>query len=359
LIVGLLIFPFDACWHRCGVLWRAGKDQFILETHGKSILVDNLKCARFGMSSKVLVCDPIHQDGLTMLKKAGFGVEENHTLTPDQLVKRIPEFDAVIVRGRTKITAPILNAGTKLKAVARSGVGLDNIDLEAARKKRILIVSTPAAPTTSVAELVIGLMLSVLRKIVESDRAMKESKWIKAELMGSELKSKTIGVLGAAGRIGLEVARIAIQGFRAKAIGYDVIEYAEKAKHVGLRVVPAISDVLNEADILTIHVPYMPSTHHLINQETIGEMKDGAILINTSRGDIIDGQAVLVGLKSGKLAGAAFDVFHKEPPADEWEEELTRLPNVVCTPHIGAQTLECQRLESTMVAEELIRILGV
>jgi D-3-phosphoglycerate dehydrogenase len=234
---------------------------------------------------------------------------------------------------------------------------LDNIDLEAARKKSITIVSTPAAPTTSVAELVIGLMLSVLRKISQSDRAMKEGKWIKAELMGSELKSKTIGVLGAAGRIGLEVAHIAIQGFGAKVTGYDVIEYAEKAKQVGLRVVPALPDLLKEADIVTIHVPYMPSTHHLINEKTISEMKDGAILINASRGDIVDGQALLLALKSAKLAGAALDVFHKEPPVDEWEKELTKLPNVVCTSHIGAQTVECQRLESTMVAEDLIRIL--
>jgi len=309
------------------------------------------------MGSKVLVCDPIHKDGLAIIRKAGFDVEENHTMTPDQLVKRIAEFDAVIVRGRTKITAPILDAGKKLKVVARSGVGLDNIDLEAARKKSITVVSTPAAPTTSVAELVIGLMLSVLRKIAQSDRAMKEGKWIKAELMGSELKSKTIGVVGAAGRIGLEVARIAVQGFGAKVTGYDVIDYAEKAKQLGIRVVPAISDLLKQADIVTIHVPYMPSTHHLINEKAIGEMKNGAILVNASRGDIIDGQALLQALKSGKLAGAALDVFHKEPPVEEWEQELTRLPSVVCTSHIGAQTAECQRLESTMVAEDIIRIL--
>jgi D-3-phosphoglycerate dehydrogenase len=294
---------------------------------------------------------------LAILRRAGFNVEENHALNAEQLAKRITEFDAVIVRGRTKITAPILDAGTRLKVVARSGVGLDNIDLETARKKSIQIVSTPAAPTTSVAELVIGLILSVLRKISQSDKAMKEGKWIKAELMGSELKSKTVGVVGAAGRIGLEVARIAVQGFGAKAMGYDVIEYAEKAEQVGIRVVPAISDLLKEADIVTIHVPYMPSTHHLMNDKAMGEMKDGAILVNASRGDIIDGQALLQALKSGKLSGAALDVFHKEPPADDWEKELTRLPSVVCTSHIGAQTAECQRLESTMVAEDIIRIL--
>jgi D-3-phosphoglycerate dehydrogenase len=310
------------------------------------------------MRPKVLVCDPINQDGLRILRGAGFDVEEDLSLTPDDLVRRIAEFDAVIVRGRTKITEPVLSAGRNLKAVARSGVGLDNIDLEAARKRSIQIISTPAAPTTSVAELVIGLMLSVLRKIAQSDRAMKEGKWIKTQVMGSEMKSKTIGVVGAAGRIGLEVARIAAQGFGAKITGYDVVEYSEKAKQIGIRVVSTISDLLKEADIVTIHVPYMPSTHHLINQKTLNEMKEGAILVNASRGDIVDGQALLSALKSGRLGGAALDVFHKEPPGDEWEKELTILPNVVCTPHVGAQTVECQRLESTMVAQELVRILA-
>ena len=309
------------------------------------------------MSLRILVCDPIHQDGLAALKQAGFDVEEDYTLTPDQLVHRIPEFSAVIVRGRTKINAPILNAAARLKVVARSGVGLDNIDLETARNKSIQIVSTQAAPTTSVAELTIGLILSVLRKIPKSDSAVKEGRWIKGELMGSELKSKTIGVLGAAGRIGLEVARIAMQGFGAEVVGYDVIDYADRAKRMGLRVISAIPDLLREADIVTIHVPYMPSTHHLVNEKAMSEMKDGAILINASRGDLVDGPALLLAIKSGKIGGAGLDVFHKEPPVDEWEKELTKLPNVVCTSHIGAQTVECQRLESTMVAEELIRIL--
>jgi D-3-phosphoglycerate dehydrogenase len=309
------------------------------------------------LTSKVLVCDPIHHDGLAMLKKAGLDVEDNYSLNPEQLEKRIAEFDAVVVRGRTKITSTVLNAGVKLKAVARSGVGLDNIDLESAKKRSIQIISTPAAPTTSVAELTIGLMLSVLRKIAHADGAMKEGKWIKGELMGSELKSKTVGVVGAAGRIGLEVARIAVRGFGSKVIGYDVIDVAQKARETGFRAVPELANLLREADIVTIHVPYLPSTHHLINEKTIRDMKNGAILINPSRGDIIDGQALLSALKSAKLAGAGLDVFHKEPPVDDWEKELTRLPTVVCTPHIGAQTVECQRLESTMVAEELIRIL--
>jgi D-3-phosphoglycerate dehydrogenase len=310
------------------------------------------------MVSRILVCDPIHQDGLAILQKAGFAVEENHSLSADELLERIGQFEAVIVRGRTKITAQVIDAGTRLKAIARSGVGLDNVDLEAARAKSIQVVSTPAAPTTSVAELTIGLMLTVLREIARSDRAMKEGRWIKSDLMGAELKSRTVGVIGAAGRIGLEVARIAVQGFGAKVTGYDVIDYAEKAKQLGIRVAPIVSDLLKAADIATIHVPYLPSTHHMIDQRAISEMKDEAILVNASRGDIVDGQALLEALKSGKLAGAALDVYHKEPPVDEWEKELVRLPQVVCTSHIGAQTVECQKLESTMVAEELVRILG-
>jgi D-3-phosphoglycerate dehydrogenase len=291
-----------------------------------------------------------------MLQNAGFDMEVNHTLTPDQLEKRISQFDAVIVRGRTKITSAILDAGLKLKAVARSGVGLDNIDLETARKKSIQVISTPAAPTTGVAELTVGLMLAVLRKISFADRAMKEGRWVKAELMGSELKSTTVGVVGAAGRIGLEVARIAVQGFGAKAVGYDVIDFSEKARQAGFRPVSKLSQLLQESDIVTIHVPYLPSTHHLIDQTALNKMKPGAILVNTSRGDIVDGQSLLGALKGRKLAGAGLDVFHKEPPLDDWEKELICLPTVVCTSHIGAQTAECQRLESTLVAEELIRV---
>ena len=307
------------------------------------------------MPVKILVCDPIEQDGLAMLKKAGFAVEENPNLTPDQLEKRIAEFDAVIVRGRTKITGAVLNAGVKLKAIARAGVGLDNIDLETARKRAIQVISTPAAPTTSVAEMAIGLMLAVLRKISFADRAMKEGRWAKAELVGSELKSRTVGVVGAAGRIGLEVARILVEGFGTKAIGYDVIDVTEKARQVGFRAVGQLTELLSDSDIVSIHVPYLPSTHHLLDQKAINSMKKGSILINTSRADIVEGQSLLAALKSGNLLGAGLDVFHKEPPVDDWEKELVSLPNVVCTPHIGGQTVESQRLESTIVAEELIR----
>jgi D-3-phosphoglycerate dehydrogenase / 2-oxoglutarate reductase len=323
----------------------------------KPILVFNLHPSRPLMSMKILVCDPIHEDGIAMLKNASYDVRVEPNLSADQLAKLVPEFDAIVVRGRTKVTGDLIRGAARLRAIARSGVGLDNIDLAAAREKSIRIISTPAAPTTSVAELTIGLMLAVFRKIAFADRAMKGGRWSKSELMGHELKDKTVGVIGAAGRIGLEVARICLQGFGAKVVGYDVLDLTEKARSLGFIAVREPEELLVKSDIITIHVPYLPPTHHLIDAKAIAAMKDGAIIINPSRGDIVDGEALLKALKKGKLSGAGLDVFHKEPPTDEWEIELTKMPNVVCTSHIGAQTVECQRLESQMVAEELIRTL--
>jgi len=305
------------------------------------------------MTTRILVCDPIRQEGITLLKNAGFEVAEKPTISAFELEQEIGGYDAVIVRGRTKITAAVIQNGKRLRIIARSGVGLDNIDLASAKDKGIKVIATPAAPTTSVAELTIGLILSVIRKISYADRTIKEGRWVKNELMGTELKSKTVGVVGAAGRIGLEVARIAAHGFGATVVGYDVIDFTEKARQLGLTPIKELSQLLSCSDIVSIHVPYLPSTHHLINTDAIDRMKKGSILINPSRGDIVDGQALLQALKAGKLAGAGLDVFHKEPPLDEWEKELTRLPNVVCTAHIGAQTTECQRLESTQLAEQL------
>ena len=306
--------------------------------------------------AKILICDPIHPDGPSLMRRAGLDVQEDSSITAEQLQSRIGDFDAVVVRGRTKITASIMNSSSKLRVVARSGVGLDNIDLVTAKAKSIKVISTPAAPTTGVAELTIGLMLALVRKISYADRTIKEGKWVKAELIGSELKSKTIGIIGAAGRIGLEVARIAIHGFGSRALGYDVIEFAEKARQTGFDVVSDLDELLAQSDIVSIHVPYLPSTHHLINEKSFSRMRKGSMLINASRGDIVDGNALLNALNSGQLGGAGLDVFHKEPPVDEWERNLIKLPNVVCTAHIGAQTTECQRLESTQIAEQLIQI---
>lgn len=308
----------------------------------------------------MLVCDPIHQDGVKLLRDAGCEVAERPKITKEELVSDAKNFDVIVVRGRTKVTAEVIAAAPPLKAIARSGVGLDNIDLEAAKKQGIAVISTPGAPATSVAELAVGLMMSLLRQIPLADQAMKQSQWTKAQLIGRELRGKTLGIVGVAGRIGTEVARISLQGFGMKVIGYDVIDVTEKARQIGFEACTKLEELLERADIVTIHVPYLPSTHHLIDESRISRMKQGSILINTSRGDIVDGRALLKAIKEGRMAGVGLDVFHDEPPKEDWEKELVALQNgrSVCTPHIGAQTYECQRLESLTVAEEIIKLLG-
>lgn len=309
---------------------------------------------------RVLICDPIHQDGVRLLRDAGYEVVEKPKMTKDELLADANKFEVIVVRGRTKVTADVIAAATALKAIARSGVGLDNIDVQAAKGRGIAVVSTPGAPVTSVAELAIGLMISLLRQVPMADQAMKQGQWTKAQLMGHELRGKTLGVVGAGGRIGADVARIARHGFGMNVIGYDVVDLTEKAKQIGFEISPKLEDLLEKADVVTVHVPYLPSTHHLIDAAKIRRMKPGSILINTSRGDVVDGKALLEAIKEGRLAGAGLDVFHDEPPKEEWEKELVAMHDgrSVCTPHIGAQTHECQRLESVTVAQEIIKLLG-
>jgi D-3-phosphoglycerate dehydrogenase len=294
-----------------------------------------------------------------LLREAGYDVSEKPNITKEELLADAMSYDVLVVRGRTRITAEVIAAAPSLKAVARSGVGLDNIDLEAAKKRGVTVLSTPSAPVTSVAELAIGLMLSLLRQIPIADQAMKQAQWTKGQLMGRELHEKTLGVVGAGGRIGAEVARIALQGFGMKVIGYDVVDLTSKAKALGLEIATDLDSLVERADIVTIHVPYLPSTHHLIDSSRIRRMKSGVVLINTSRGDIVDGRALLEALKEGRIGGVGLDVFHDEPPKEDWEKELASFKDgrSVCTPHVGAQTQECQRLESLTVAEEIIRLL--
>lgn len=310
------------------------------------------------LAAKILVCDPIEPDGIKMLRDAGYQVDEQPKITPIELNAKISEYEGVVVRGRTKITREVVQGGRKLKVIARSGVGLDNIDIQAAKDKGIQIVSTPAAPSTSVAELAVSLMLAVLRQISYSDKAMKDGKWIKSQLIGRELKDKTVGVVGAGGRIGLSVASAVKNGFGAKVVGYDVIDIKEKAAKIGFEVTEKLEDLLEKSDIITVHVPYLPSTHHLIDERMLSKMKGGAILVNTSRADIVDGKAMLRALKNGRLGGVGLDVFHNEPPKEEWEKELVSNSQAICTCHVGAQTREAQKLESIMVAEQIIALFG-
>ena len=298
---------------------------------------------------KILVCDPVHREGIEKLEEAGFEVAVNPTISHDQLRKVVSEYDALIVRSRTKVTREIIEAGKRLKIIGRAGVGLDNIDTENAEKRGITVLNTPEAPAEAVAELTMGLILSLARKIPLADRTMKEGRWIKKKLIGWQLRGKTLGTIGL-GNVGLKVARL------ARAFGMNILitkrtpPASELLMELDGEFIP-LKEMLRRSDIVTIHVPLTPQTHHMIGEEEIRLMKKGAYLINTSRGAIVDEKALLEALQSGKLAGAALDVYEEEPPKDL---TLIRTPNVICTAHIGAQTVEAQEAAATLIAEKMI-----
>jgi len=301
---------------------------------------------------KVLVCDPIDEEGIEKLKQAGFEVDTNPTISKEQLRKVVSNYDALIVRSRTKVTKEIIEAAERLKVLGRAGVGLDNIDVETAENRGVIVLNTPEALADAVAELTIGLMISLARKIPLSDRTMKQGKWIKKELMGWQLNGKTLGTVGL-GNIGERVARI------AKALGMKILvtkrtpPSTELLRELEAEYIPLkdFSSFLRRSDIVTLHVPLTPETQHMIGAKELQLMKEGAFLVNTSRGAIVDEEALLEALRSGKLGGAALDVYETEPPEDL---KLIRLPNVVCTTHLGAQTIEAQRAAAVLIAEKVI-----
>jgi D-3-phosphoglycerate dehydrogenase len=301
---------------------------------------------------KVLVCDPIHREGIEKLEEAGFEVDVNPTISHEQLKEVVSEYDALIVRSRTKVTREIMEAGNRLKTIGRAGVGLDNIDTKTAEKKGIAVLNTPEAPAEAVAELTLGLILSLARNIPLADSTTKEGKWMKKKLRGWQLRGKTLGTIGL-GNVGLEVARL------AKAFGMKILitkrtpPAPEVLSELNGTFIP-LNEMLPRSDVVTIHVPITRQTHHMIGKEQIRLMKKGAYLINTSRGAVVDEEALLKALESEKLAGAALDVYEEEPPMDS---ALIRMPNVVCTPHIGAQTEEAQKAAATLIAEKMIESL--
>jgi D-3-phosphoglycerate dehydrogenase len=298
---------------------------------------------------KVLVCDPIDAEGVKKLEKAGFTVDVNPTISSDELKKTVSNYYVLIVRSRTKVTKEIIEAGTQLKLVGRVGVGLDNVDLKTAEAKNIKVVNTPEAPAEAVAELTLGLIISLARKISQADHAMKEGKWIKSKLTGWELKGKTLGTIGL-GNIGERVAKL------AKAFGMNILITKRTPPNPALlkaleaEFVP-LSELLRRSDVVTIHIPYTAETYHMIGEKELQLIKKGAYLVNTSRGPIIDESALLKALQSEKLKGAALDVYEFEPPND-WT--LMQLPNVVCTPHVGAETEENQRAGAILMAGKVI-----
>ena len=303
---------------------------------------------------KVLVSDPIHEDGVKMLREAGHAVDVRTEITAEELKNVIEDYDAIVLRSRTKLTAEVLEKAVSLKVIARAGVGLDNIDTGYAEEKGIEVFNSPEAPCNAVAELVMGLMLCMARHITVADSTMKQGRWEKNRLTGIELGGRTLGVIGF-GRIGYTV------GKKARALGMEVLAYdilmdklRRFVEEIGANDVD-LDTLLAESDFVTVHVPLLPQTRHMISTEQFEKMKDGVYIVNAARGGVVDEAALKAALDSGKVAGAALDVFESEPSPDP---ELVERANVVCTPHIGAGSVEAQRGNSTIVAEKLIKYFG-
>lgn len=273
-------------------------------------------------------------------------------LSEEELCREIEDYEVLIVRSATKVTRKVIEAGKKLKIVARAGVGIDNIDVKAAEEKGVRVIYAPEASKTAVAELVIGLMLCWARKIPQAYKEMKEGKWDREKFIGTELKGKTLGVIGV-GRIGGEVALKAL-AFGMRVLGYDLVR-REEMERAGVRYVD-LPTLLKEADFVSIHVPLNSQTERMIGEKELSLMKPTAVLINTSRGKIVDERALVKALKERKIAGACLDVFEEEPTKNL---ELLSLEQVIPTPHLGASTVESQRNIALILSQKLKELMGV
>lgn len=295
------------------------------------------------MKMKLLICEPLEKEVVAKLKE-NFEVSEGYKLDEGALAERIKDFEIVIVRSNTKITRRVMDAaGKKLKIIGRPGVGLDNIDLKTAAERGIKVLNTPEAPAASVAELVLGLMLCLSRKITIADNGMKNGKWLKSETKGRELFGKTLGLVGF-GHIGSHIAKI------ATAAGMNVLAHDKYRKDAGEGVkLVGLEELLGASDFVSLHVPLTDETRHLLSGEKIAMMKQSAFLINTSRGGVVDEDALYKALGEKRIAGAGLDVFSTEP----YSGPLTGLDNVVLTPHIGASTDEAQLRAGMMLAEKI------
>ncbi len=296
--------------------------------------------------AKILVTDPIHEDGVKALQEFA-EVEVSTGITPAELLERITGYEVLVVRSATKVTKEVIDAGKQLKVIARAGVGLDNIDVKAAEARGIKVLNAPEAPTIAVAELVLAHMLAWVRHLPRADLGMKAGRWEKKQLMGSELRGKTLGIVGT-GRIGRAV------GYKAKAfsmnlLAYDFIQSPEFAEQTGAKYVD-LDTLLRESDFVTLHIPLVPETKHVVGKRELELMRPTALLINASRGGIIDEEALAETLQTGKMAGACLDVYEREPPRDS---PLLKLPNVVLTPHLGASTREAQRDAAIIISQKI------
>lgn len=299
----------------------------------------------------VLIADGLKETGKAILRSSA-KTEDRSGISPAELIQSIENYDALIVRSRTRVTAEVFGAAKRLKVVGRAGVGVDNIDLEAAKSHGVTVVNAPTSTSLAVAELTFGLMLALIREIPRADDGMKQGKWLKKDLSGVEMYGKTLGIIGI-GRIGAEVSkRAAIFGMNILAFDPLVPEEDIRqhwAKPVGL------DELYAQSDFITLHLPLKPETRSLLDEQAFGRMKRGVRIVCAARGGIVDEAALLTALDSGQVSGAALDVFETEPPG---ETSLVRHPRVIATPHIGAQTAEAQARAAEDIAGEVLAALN-
>ena len=296
---------------------------------------------------KVLITDGLNEDGQAILRSAA-QVDDRNDISAEELLKVVGDYDALIVRGRTKVNAAVFAAGKKLKIVGRAGVGVDNIDLEAARSRNVRVVNAPLSTSLAVAELTLALMLSLARMLPWADSSLKNGQWIKKQLEGVELYGKTLGIIGI-GNIGGAVAKRAA-AFGMQVIAHDILKSPEEAAAIGARWV-SLEDLYTQSDFISLHVPLTEQTRGMINAGSLKKMKPGVRLVCAARGGVIDETALLEALNSGQVAAVGLDVFAKEPPG---LTDLVAHPNVVGTPHIGAQTEEAQARAGVDIASEVL-----
>ncbi|GME23593.1 hypothetical protein GTA08_BOTSDO11986 [Neofusicoccum parvum] len=305
---------------------------------------------------KVLIPEKVSPDGLALLQE-NFEVHERKGLSPEQLKEIIPDYEALIVRSETKVTADLLSAATKLKVVARAGVGVDNVDVQSATKRGVIVVNSPSGNIGAAAEHTIALMMAVARNIGDACASLKAGKWERSRLVGVEMKGKTLAIVGA-GKVGLTVARIA-NGMGMNVIAYDPYANPQLAAAASIELKDSLEELLTAADFFTIHTPLIASTKGMIGKAELAKMKPTARLLNVARGGVIDESALLEALESGTVAGAAIDVFTTEPPEpDSPAARLVAHPKVVATPHLGASTVEAQENVSIDVCQQVIAILS-
>lgn len=304
------------------------------------------------MGFRVLIADPLSQEGITpLLETEEIQLDIGTEWTNTELFERISEYDALIVRSQTQVTRALIAKATHLKIIGRAGVGVDNIDLDAATEQGIIVVNAPNGNTNSAAEHTMAMMMALSRKIPQAYLSLKNKQWDRKKYIGKELKNKTLGIIGF-GRIGAEVAYRA-KGQRMRIIAYDPFLTEEQASKLGIKK-GSLESVYAQADLITIHTPLLKETRYLLNQQAFEAMKDGVYIINCARGGIIDEAALYDAIQNKKVAGAALDVFEEEP---FYEHRLLELPEIIATPHLGASTVEAQESVAIDVSEDVIRFM--